>query len=698
MALLKKLTVRFLLSLLSLSLAMVSLFAAQESQPTQAAPLAIKLPESKEFATQVLADPWDMNQFSDISQYLNESGQYPYIVDFSVENGIFKGTANNFWHPLRNEWIIDPQFFVLFPGYYTASLLEKIGENYPINASTYRCLYMAMKVESGKGVDQFQVFWYEDERLNSDGGRWGQSKGQVLYPESPLYDPTQNGTISNPWVYKLYRYDLADNSQSLGPNFWTSLSQWKGIRIDPTIQETDFEVDWVRLTNCSAVNLPDAITWTGGDAKIWIRPQGTTREILLGPRPDQTFVTPSFKAVSSPFNPDLQGVAPGAYDILVRRSTDGALLKTVAIEINQAFTAEYVRPSFISGQDYSTSSGAAWDFSESSDITSVQCSQYNFNTPGVISLMTREGENQPSGCYGVEGSIVFADPKIILNTPATLYPDQFRYLSWTMQAVRNVQNVPGGMIVRWIWSTDSYTRPNQGYRCHMVSQDMPFDVGTHTYSVDLFDVFQGSVEEVAGDCPPASSLDWQSSKPILDLRFDPNENVVLGDFSQYIDQIYLTKPDQVTIGEKYLIQIHFNRPVQEITSLLISLVKLPSTPPLDTFDSALVNAQSQGLPAPTLQEYLTTSGTLAYSRQVIDPASLSMEVNPTAALQTLAGGSVVYIPMATNNWSTALDEYTLLENWSTIGMQAGDYQVCITVDDDYNQLEWCSEAFLRVVP
>ncbi|MEN6299661.1 MAG: hypothetical protein ABFD51_07090, partial [Anaerolineaceae bacterium] len=42
--------------------------------------------EGNDFATQVLGDPWDMNEFSDIGAYLNNSNQTIYLKDVSVIN------------------------------------------------------------------------------------------------------------------------------------------------------------------------------------------------------------------------------------------------------------------------------------------------------------------------------------------------------------------------------------------------------------------------------------------------------------------------------------------------------------------------------------------------------------------------------------------------------------------------------------
>ncbi len=80
--------------LLIISFVLVTVFSHVGAQVPQVinAPQAV-IPESDDFATHVLRDPWDMDQFTDISQYLNESGQRDIIRNPRVENGLFLGTS-----------------------------------------------------------------------------------------------------------------------------------------------------------------------------------------------------------------------------------------------------------------------------------------------------------------------------------------------------------------------------------------------------------------------------------------------------------------------------------------------------------------------------------------------------------------------------------------------------------------------------
>lgn len=632
-----------------------SVLAGQlNSQPALASTSAITtIPESNDFATYVLRDPWDMKEYSDISQYLNDSNQTIVLENISVQNGVFSASANG-----RK----DANFYPLFPGYHTALLYGKIGENFPISSATYKCIYIAMKVDAPVSTppDNLQVFWFEDDRLNGNPvngvyGKWG-------FATDPL-------SKSGEW--NIYFMDLS-KATKVDPNLssWDALTTWKGLRIDPSGKDVDFAVDWIRLTDCKANNYTIS---AGVNDNVSIKEQGTQREYKLT------------NNSGSNYTADFQGVAPGVYDILV----NGVNKQT--IKINQTFIANFESPGFYSGQDYATAQGNAWDFNDASDVKRVDCTEFNFNTPGKLFIRTPQGGIQTPGCYSVIPVGTSADPRIVMNAPAVINPADYRYLTWRMTTEYPSQNVPGGMILRLIWYTDSYTRPNQNFRCVMVSHDMPFDVGTQTYTIDLHDLRMGAVEQAAGDCPPASTLSWSTSKPIIQLRIDPNENMSLGNYPQYFDQIWLTKPNQVKKGAEYPVEIRFNRPVTEISSLVISWVNAASAPLLGHTNSESDQAENQAL----------EQGDTAYTRQVIFPQSSPIEQTLTGEMSSGIGQggptNSFFLPVVINNWKK-VDGYTHLVYWPTGSMATGAYKICVTVKDSYNTANWCSDAVVYIVP
>jgi hypothetical protein len=571
---------------------------------------APKYAEGNDFATQVLRDPWDMNEYSDISQYINQSGQGNFLQDIKVENGAFSARS-----------IDDAQFFPLFPGYNTAMLIGKVGHNYPIQSSKYKMLYIAMKVDSGAPApwpDMFQIMWFADERLNGPGGIWGFSKFITLYPEAGTATP-------NP-IWKLFKIDLSAGDNSGGGTPWTGSTVWQGLRIDPTMQkQVNFQVDWIRLTDSQPVNFPIPFNGVGADFSIWIVPAGTNREILV-----QT-------GISSPFNLDLQGIAPGTYTYLIKNGS--AVIKSGTFEINQAPIANFIRPSPTGSEDYASLTGNPWNMADASDA-GIECAEYQFKE-GKLNLTTP--------AFGQQGGVCDGDPKINLNVPVPFQPGEYRYLSFRMHTAGSWQNVPQGMMARWIW-----TVPGNGGNCHFVSQDIPFDVGWQTYTIDLFDSFNGSPEEVSGQCPFSS---WKDAPAVIGLRFDPNENILGYPLFQSIDWIKLYKGDRIPRGVPFPVKIALNKP-----------------------------------PEGTVLSYYYTTDPKNHPQQQAAQVYLS-----APALSN--GNYRLFLPIINSKFDTSdmPPPNSVTYSWDTASVPAGDYYICVSATDSLNQTTICSDVPVRII-
>ena len=302
-----------------------------------------------------------MSSYSEISQYINQSGQADLLNNINVADGIFSA---------RSTSTHDAQFYLLFPGYETAMLIGKVGHNFPIHSGEYKTLFIAMKVDSlDPTPDVLQIFWFADERQNSLGGIWGYSKGINLHSESIGSTPT----------WRLYKVELADPAVFWGGTPWTGQPEWQGLRIDPTIQaNVNFQIDWVRLTDGNPVYLP--ITFTGGTgSSVWIRPAGTTREFLI-----QT-------NISSPYYLDLQGIPPGTYAYIIKNGN--TVINTGDFVINQSPVVNFIKPSPTGSEDYATLIGNPWDMGDESDAV-VECAAHQFQN-GMLQITTPTGAAQP---------------------------------------------------------------------------------------------------------------------------------------------------------------------------------------------------------------------------------------------------------------------------------------------------------------
>ena len=567
---------------------------------------AVSVEEGRDFATLVLHDPWDMSQFSDISQFLNNSNQSSLISNYQVQNGIFSATSIS----------TDPWFAVLFQGYGGAMLIGKVGARYPIDQNTYKCLYFAANISSGA---EGQIYWFKDEG----------------YTSSPF--GLTNFTVV-PSAWNLYRVDL-----TTGPEIAWSTYPWHGLRIDPTTANgATFAFDWVRLTDCGPRNLS-----LGGLAAA------TTYSFYITGSSGQQVRLPDFTTDSGGNGiEDLEGVAADSYTYVVK---SGAIqVQTGSFSVVTTPVVNFVRPSFISGTDYASRSGNPWDFADAGDTSQVP------GFPGVLNLKSYSFANGNLSLVTASGPAPGqdVDPMINLNSPDYISgsANPYRYLTFRMYTGDPIQNDPQGMIARWI-----YQRPGSGGLCYLVSHDIPYDVGWQTYTVDLYDSYNGTAVQAAGNCAGVS-VSWQTNtQQILRMRFDPNENVLGHDLAQQLDWIRLTRVDEVKAGNTFPIQISLNVSASQVPTRDFFYTDNPANP-------------------------------------IQHPAAAYSPPPPSGAFQ-------IYVPLIAQNYAAALDTLPPADVtyfWDTSGVAPGSYYTCVHVQDAAGTNSaysyYCSEAPVTVTP
>lgn len=549
------------------------------------------VPDANDFATVKMGDPWDMKELSDISIGLNNGGQDVHLDHIRVEGGIF------YSHSITD----DAQFYTLWPMF----PVGKTGRQFPILSNEYKCLFIALKVDK-KDVNshKLQVFWFEDEKLNLE------NFGQTNFIDVP----------NNEW--RLVKIDLT--SEWLSGKKWQEISKWRGLRIDPTGEkDANIEVDWVRLTDCKQVfyeinNLPSS------PAKVYLIKD--KRKIFVED------ILPS----NGVYKIDLQGIEPGNYRYVVEDSSSSI---DDSITINQSPIVKISRPSPTSGPSIT------WNMSSREDIKAECVEEVSITNDGELEFKTK-----PFACEN--GGV--ADPKIFLSMNGEINSSDYRFLSYRLftEWSKPWANVPKGMIVRWIWSTQG-TSDRDGYRCHWVSQDLPYDVGWQVYSIDLFDPFLGSPLQKAGECP-SSELNWQEAGKIFELRFDPNENITDEYFLQKIDWIQLSSVEIVKSGSPFSVNYSIIDESPDFVQIEFFYTTDPDNDP----------RQKEALP-------------------VIHPAP---ELPPHYSFLT-------YLPLIYNNARGFLSF-----DWNTTGVSPSDYYLCAKVSDGLNQGIYCSTAPLRVNP
>ncbi len=617
----------FLLALLILLVGFVWISFASAASTEDITNTVVRLPEGNDFATRVLGDPWDMEQFSDVSKALNNSGRSDYVQNFQASNGIFSGdsTSTNY-----------ANFYVLWAGYEYGMDIGKVGARYPIDTNVYRCLYIRMRVDSPTN-DVWYVGW-----IPNDIQYIGPNNGGVLKP-----DWLHNSTVPvGSW--QIYSVNLADPPLGYIYENWTARPQWQGLRIHPTnIANSHFEVDWVRLTDCQPVNYQVSWSPIAGQSKLWAGIGGQKKDFLI------TSLTSS----QASHTWDVQGLEPGSYEIGVEANGQMTWLST-SLFIEPAPIAEFTKPSPYSGEDFATSMGDPWDFSDSNDLVFVSCVDW-FLSNNMFDLTTLAPSYLPDQCTG---SIGEADNQFRLNlNGGNPTGAQYRYLNFRHNIDGQQERSADGMIGRWIWRYGL---------CTQVSEDIPYDVGWHTYSIDLYDPTLGFAEESVG----CGRNYWVNSGPIERLRFDPNENwtgnlVPAMTFHQQFDWIRLTKVDQTVRGTPFPIQLSLNKSpdtIQRIDFYYTDNLDFPTRYPAI--------------------EYVTLS--------------MAEEISEDSANSTAE--HLIYLPMVVRNFSIQIPplsvENEILFWWDTSAVNLGEYYTCAVLFDGYNQVTYCSDAPVKIVP
>jgi hypothetical protein len=586
-------------------------------QPATSEPLEV-VPEGRDFATQVLRDPWDMKEYTDVSQYLNASGNYITLDNVSVADGLF--TAREFNNPDVGP---DAGFHVLFPGYTSALMVGKIGNINQIQSSDFHCLYYAMSVDHLTGNPITSAYWYADDT----NAVWGKT----------AWRPVTTG-------WKLYKWNLATESEAVGTK-WAERSNWAGLKIgpiynSPKTSEPTFTIDWVRLTDCNPVY--KSITWPGGDsANIYLQPVGTTREMIMA------------GLVSSPFSLDVQGIEPGDYNYLVKKS--GSTLATGTFTINATPILTFDKPSMTSGEDFATAAGNRWDMMDSVDAEDTYGCVSESWSDGLMIFDTVDRLAQITGCYSGTKPTNNNDPIFYLNTPGTIDPSAYRYLSYRIYSdgrpingsdpALYYQDIVHGMVIRY-----GVALGWNGTSCKEVSNDIPFDVGWNTYSIDLNKGTDGLFEQWTGSCPPSKY--WNQTGPIEIMRFDPNENQLGRTLHQELDWIKLTKMDQVKSGNTFPFLLKSNKTAGELTELNFYYTTSLSNP--------------------------TQHAAVEYVR---DPISASV---------------FTFLPLTISPSYDDYEQEDIRFIWDTSGVSPADYYICVMADDDYNPVSYCSNAPVKV--
>ncbi|MCX6558873.1 MAG: hypothetical protein NTZ26_00020, partial [Candidatus Aminicenantes bacterium] len=297
-----------------------------------------------DYATEVLRDPWDMNERTDLGwRIFNTVEQYPsYLSNISFSGGLF--SAVTAYTPGGGATYSDANISILDSAYPGTAVIGKFGSNYPIDASKYTVLAIRM---------------YLTPPISS----W--PEGQLYWSRNTIYnDITVSGDIPMFGGWHIYLIDIP----SLGTNGLSSYP-WAGmldsLRFDPIVtKDKTIQIDWMRLVQKNALYEGTA-TWAGnaGNVDLYLDNDANAGNGNLG------MLKSNQPGTSTTFL--VGGLTPGDYYVAVAPTgTQTYSYSPGYFHVNDPPVISITKPSEEgSDQDFiTTKTGNPWDMNAAGDI------------------------------------------------------------------------------------------------------------------------------------------------------------------------------------------------------------------------------------------------------------------------------------------------------------------------------------------
>lgn len=587
-----------------------------------------RLAEMDEFATMVLGDPWDMDEYTDLFYYRRDSQ----LVNSNFADGVYSAqmTGGNGGERITLLTAGAPNN--------TAMRIGKIGYNYPINADKYR--YLTLRLYKGNQQhNSGLVQWYETDAYTD----------AVLGFTNSYPVPTGAG-------WHTVVVDLAAIGIQSGGKPWSGTIRELIVHpfAGPGAAGATVKLDWARLTaEDPNRSRPYTIRWSGGSGEVDIYASLgdknlDERDVLLAAGVDGSSGAYTIQT----------GILPAGSYYIAAVDGSGARWSSGALTINSVPQFKVETPSMTSGEKYGADfMGDGWNDAQ---VTDLNQSLLPWETSCVSDERFRDGiysANLVPGCGGT-----YVDPILSLGgmdryprgiMDPTIDTSRYRYLSFRMYH-SGTQDVHEGWVARFGWWQ---TGPDDGASTQEVvmSRDIILHEGWNTYVVDLW------APDVVDEAHPIQRS-WRDSAPNR-LRLDPSElNSALTPASIQLDWIQLTAMDSVTAGDNY--PIWFD--AQEGANLNFY------------YDTDRNPGNGRGSIGQT------TAGSGSVSLQ----GATAPENTSGSPLEE--GNFRLFLPTIKNNYAACnAGECT---TWNTRDVSPGVYYICAESDDGLNSVYRCSEA------
>lgn len=521
----------------------LSLLAARAGAQTLTLPMGGLYPAGPDYATDVLQDAWDFSNFEDIApdpdQMLNWTVPNPTTVRSAGTGPAFLSGG---W--FRGVPAADSNVTLLYRADAQALNPGRSGARYPIETSRYQKLAVKMRITGAPHPAVAVAYWFHASLLEPN---WQNRAGAgALAPNVPA------GTSE-----QVYTLDLAQANPVYAPGApYTAEALVKALRFDPLDPVAQgVEIDWVRLTasnaHSSAAIMPVSLAGCSGLQSLTIT-DGAGISVV---------VTDLLGSGSSNRSFNYGILPPGAYTI--RASCGNGSTAPVGFTINTPPVVTVVDPDEIGdpATDYAAlaRNGDPWDFEQATDVVR----SFNVTASGGACPSTGPCGIVPAEAPGSGSMLRLSSDQNVGDPGLELLDGRFAPLNTRRHSIlsfvfRNrrpyVLNAVIGPVLRVMWGSgplaDAFTVTT--------SQDMRAWPGLQRYTIDLSTLRtnNGGIET---ECLPYCPTTPWPERAVRHFRLDPHEYTDQPTTFD-IDDLTLTAPDEVSIGQQFVVRYGFTDP------------------------------------------------------------------------------------------------------------------------------------------
>jgi hypothetical protein len=494
-----------------------------------------------DYATDVLANPWDFSDPLDVSPFPDELAGWTISASTArtVGRSAFLSAGRFVGRTTTGGNGLIPMLYR--GGVGVTSLTENSGifNHKAIPTARYGRLSVSLTL-SASTAGQLVAFWYS--------GPYGaeQARGAAFStPRAGTHIYTVD-LVTGTW------YDLRGNA--VGPAFvpagnyaqiaWNSASLMRGLQIRPTSDGNatiDVQADWVRLTQrdgqAGAATVP--ITFSGCPS----RPYNV--EVDAGGGNWDVIHASTSSGLSTTTAPVNYGVLPaGSWRFRVTcysttRAGASASSAPVTITINDPPVAGVFNPDVTGGPDFATAVlGNPWDWNALSDAPLLA----GFGNATI----TNDGVTN-----ALQGSGAGGDPAVfLLYGNGNVDTARYRMLTFaeTLDTPFGLNGALGeGSVARVFWE-----RAVGASSATTFTRDILIWPGRNSYTFDLAALTSAN-GGIDPSCP--GCLAWQATPTVRALRIDPHESI--RDVTFRLGRVALTAFDEVRLGTAFAIQYGF---------------------------------------------------------------------------------------------------------------------------------------------